>query len=70
MLGFMTGQKVDMNRVRERVPAVDYETLKQRMDMERLKQNVPDMNKIKESAVDSFGKLKENMTMEKMKQSE
>lgn len=65
----MTGQKVDMNRARERVP-VDYETLKQRMDMERLKQNVPDMNKIKESAVDSFGKLKENMTMEKMKQSE
>lgn len=64
LVGFIGGQRIDMNRVKERV---DYERLKEQMDLQRLKENIPDMNKLKESV--NMQGLKDNMNMDALKQS-
>lgn len=59
LLGFIAGQRVDMNRVRERV---DLDKMKQKLpsvNVEKLKQNGPDVNKLKDNAIGTFGKVKD-----------
>lgn len=69
-LGFISGQKVDMNRVREKVRP-EVERVRNSVDVQKLKQNVPDINRVKEgtSATVATARSYVEGGVEKLKQS-